>query len=859
VKPYCGDGKLQAGEQCELAGTSNNVNCVQVTTNCMGTKQGTRDSFGNCDGSCKCLEDLFSYQCKQGFCGAQCDSNDDCGYSNCSSCYNDYCDGTRLVDYNKNKAKDKLTVTDKKANSCDANCMCVSSGVDCGAAEPAKYCVAGICGAECGADVECDDGKAYTVDICTSNCSCEHRKVPHCGDGKINDEEQCELPGTINNEYCNQSRESCSGHKYGATDDYGNCDESCGCVYDENSYQCVEGKCGAECDHDDDCGISACNEVFKDYCVGTMLADYNNNRKADNLTVTDTCSNSCLESCDCRQCKPECNPPQPVMECVKGVCGAGCKTDADCYDNDEYTTDKCMENCMCEHIPIAHCGDGQINLAKEKCELPNTQKNLNCAQTTERCQDTKRGSRDSYGSCDANCGCQNDDFTYSCVKGECGAECGKNADCGLSTCNATYTDYCDGKRLVEYDMDSSLDSTFVQDSCQNTCGGMCSCNECSPNCQAPQTHPHCSKDVCGGQCTTNADCDDGNGRTNDTCSNGCTCEHKCISGFTEVKNGIGVSVCMATEDFVPRIWLCHSRLLLDDNINAGPGGTGSRIVERVNNYAFEGEQIVWNVLVLDKNGIEKVKDVYMTIGAAQGTGNSIEANCRFDGYIDPKQCDARLDEEEITEFNSKTMATYVCTFTVEPADSMYGEYWLTAEAQDLYGLLGDVNENEYWFFNPTIGLDIDGQVDFGTVRPGTLSYSDTIRLKNNVENESGVMLNMFISGTDFYDPNHSGAKCPTTNQLLLKNFDYFASNGAYDTFSNPTHDSEGYDKIPYGDRIYKSKSIIGGEPYPANTPYLASNLLTPRAEMSITMRLHTPEPCLGSFTDGQIYFWGEAV
>jgi hypothetical protein len=121
------------------------------------------------------------------------------------------------------------------------------------------------------------------------------------------------------------------------------------------------------------------------------------------------------------------------------------------------------------------------------------------------------------------------------------------------------------------------------------------------------------------------------------------------------------------------------------------------------------------------------------------------------------------------------------------------------------------------------------------------------------------MMNMFISGTDFYDPSHSGARCPITNQLRLTNFAYFATNGPADTFANPGADSEGYDRISYGDMISKSESIIGGVNYPANSPFLHGNILLPGSEMAVTLRLDLPEPCVGDFTDGQVFFWGEAI
>jgi hypothetical protein len=39
----------------------------------------------------------------------------------------------------------------------------------------------------------------------------------------------------------------------------------------------------------------------------------------------------------------------------------------------------------------------------------------------------------------------------------------------------------------------------------------------------------------------------------------------------------------------------------------------------------------------------------------------------------------------------------------------------------------------------------------------------------------------------------------------------------------------------------------------------AGNTLTPGAEMALIFKLDMPEPCVGDFSEGSIYFWGEAI
>ncbi|HLC56387.1 MAG TPA: hypothetical protein VJJ23_04080 [Candidatus Nanoarchaeia archaeon] len=335
----------------------------------------------------------------------------------------------------------------------------------------------------------------------------------------------------------------------------------------------------------------------------------------------------------------------------------------------------------------------------------------------------------------------------------------------------------------------------------------------------------------------------------------------------EVGSGVGINI--NTEKFVPMIWMCDDRIVRDDCNEPGRvSDCGDKLVERLNNYAFEGESIHWRVLVLDKNGIEKIKDVFVTLGSSRAPENDIEANCKLDYVLDredkiDKTCNARILEEQLYHLPDNSAAYYDCTLTVETPESMYGEYWVAAEVEDLDGQKAAFDEQEFWFFNPVIALSVDGDIDFGTVRPGTQAYSKTLTVGNNADAGSGVLLDMFISGTDFYDPASSGAKCPDSNVLKLDNFRYFATQGAYSTTGNPGSDSEGYRSIPYevtgtGGAVNNGRQdIIFNGILPGG--YSAGNILSPGAELAITFKLALPEPCNGDFSSGQIMFWGEAI
>src|SRR3989344_4126312 len=126
-----------------------------------------------------------------------------------------------------------------------------------------------------------------------------------------------------------------------------------------------------------------------------------------------------------------------------------------------------------------------------------------------------------------------------------------------------------------------------------------------------------------------------------------------IPGVLANEVGVGVGVDIETEDFAPLVWMCDSRVVYDDATEPGRfSDDGEELLERINNYAFEGEQIFWTVLVFDKNGIEKIEDVFVTLGSTQGAGNDIEANCAIAAIINDNEdidrsCNARILEEEI--------------------------------------------------------------------------------------------------------------------------------------------------------------------------------------------------------------------
>jgi hypothetical protein len=367
---------------------------------------------------------------------------------------------------------------------------------------------------------------------------------------------------------------------------------------------------------------------------------------------------------------------------------------------------------------------------------------------------------------------------------------------------------------------------------------------------------------------------------------------------TGVSVGTGVGIDLETEDAAPWIWMnTGTRVVNDGGTRPGRVLAAANLTERRQNYAFEGEEVDWDVLVWDANGHDSITDVFMTVGDTQGTGNDVEAQCRLTTVLTPGTSisvfNVRRGHQTLAAVpagETGQWATYDCTLTVESPASMQGSFFANAEVTDVDGLSNIADENEYWFFNPVVALSIDGALDFGSVVPGQLSYSDTLLLGNDAEDGSGVMLDMFVSGTNFYDPASSSAKCPTTNELGIENFRYFATSGGYSSYSDARSNSTGlftgpgtdadplgenYVGIVLGDRITDAREVIcdgntavgtgavrttlAACGYNAAVTYSDGNQLTPGSELALTFRLDLPSPCSGDYTDGSIFFWGEAV
>jgi len=361
--------------------------------------------------------------------------------------------------------------------------------------------------------------------------------------------------------------------------------------------------------------------------------------------------------------------------------------------------------------------------------------------------------------------------------------------------------------------------------------------------------------------------------------------------------GEGFGGTIGVEEFKPIVWQCDDRVLTDDYYQPwrttdcawdeskgrwcnSEGIDCEPLSERAGNYLFEGEKYQIDVVVFDKNKIDTV-DTELILNDGEYTINCVETH-----WVDFRDCNARIGEERIHEFDSETMQGYTCTLTALDSEHMEsGQYDLTVEAcdNDAQGSqCGTYDEVSPMFINPLISLGVDGDLDFEDVRPGTASYSQIILTNDAV---GGVLLDMFITGKNWPAADTDMGRCldPYTdeleNYLSLGAFSYYAENGAYSTRDDlqkdegyglvvRDKDSEGYLNINYQmetgftTAMFDDAEILQAGGDVVNGVGYRANVLSPGGIMALTMRLNLPEPCYGEFESqelGSLFIWAEAI
>ena len=481
-----------------------------------------------------------------------CSSDSDCSPNQIVQAFDDYCLGYSLFDYNSNNILDVLLGTFTCSNTCNA-----STGL-CSACIPvivppvsSANCVAGVCGANCEINSDCNDGNVLTQDLCTG-CLCSNIPLGICGDAV-----DCDDGNVLTQDTCNGG--ICSNIYVGECNINSDCDDGLLITTDTcTNHLCsnlFNGECttNLQCDDSNILTQDFCNNNF---CEHNFIGECTTNPQCNdgNALTTDTCDNgfcqhvftgTCLVDNDCDDSNPLTND-----FCTAGLCTynfiAECQIDADCNDGNVLTQDICNGG-YCSNTLIARCAidndcnDGNV-LTQDLC-------------VNESCQNNFIG------------GCQID------------SECNDNDGNTLDICNNGYCEnHFIGQCVINSDCNDN--NAFTNDIC-NT--GLC------------------EHDIILTECLVDADCDDNVTTTNDTCDNGycshafnglCTQNSQCNDGNPLTADSCALGVCvnnlfgeclvnadcndadLCTQDSCnPLTYLCSNNPLADVVSYNGPSGT----------------------------------------------------------------------------------------------------------------------------------------------------------------------------------------------------------------------------------------------------------------------------------------------
>ncbi len=588
------------GWSCKkLADTDPDVVFVCVSDHaslCKPCAAGTDcQGLGGTEGPC------LQYGGEGSFCGGGCATDDDCpwGFS-CSEAVT--VGGVSTVqcvaDAGSCPCTDKAVELSlstpcqitSEFGTCPGQRVCTEDGLtDCDALVPGAESCNGI-DDDCDGDVDeptleqgklrelCDDDNDCTEDLCLGETGCEHAALQgdECKDGN-----PCTIADHCEAGLCIGKQVDCDDDNP-CTDDA--CDESGGCVYEDNVAKCDDGdpctvadQCEAtecagvsvpcDCQENGDCGALEDG----DQCNGTLVCDVSvlpYQCAVDPATVI-VCPEPtgadapCLES----QCDPQSGTCSLVAANEGGACSDGdactindlcqagvCKPGvaANCNDGNPCTDESCVAETGCAHTPNDMlCNDGDTCTTGDQCSEGEC-----VASGVLDCDD---GNDCTDDSCVAGVGCQHavndadcDDGNACtvgehCLSGKCVAAgslvCNDDNVCTADSCSpedgclfvmvdgdcsdgdpCTVADYCfQGQCVSGGQQDCDDKNPCTDDACeQGLCVHLANAGECSDGNECT-VGDHCAEGLCAYAAL--ADCNDDNVCTTDSCSPGDGCLH----------------------------------------------------------------------------------------------------------------------------------------------------------------------------------------------------------------------------------------------------------------------------------------------------------------------------------------------
>ena len=355
-------------------------------------------------------------------------------------------------------------------------------------------------------------------------------------------------------------------------------------------------------------------------------------------------------------------------------------------------------------------------------------------------------------------------------------------------------------------------------------------------------------------------------------------------------DNIGVDIPIGGENDCPNIYQDHTQRSWYPNnqnyptaITYGSCDTnlyGDQVCELVErgNYVFNGETLTYYAVVEDPNGDDDIADVDLLLDGVLG------GDCGLVGVPGDNDVNAYTSGDYSSwadyaaakfgvVWDDPTMDLYRCQLVVGVLSDWDVLISIQAEDEECKydgQYPATVEEKEYMDFNQDVDINLEGSVSFATAVPGSTALSNPVQ----VENDGDTVLDTYIAASTYFtdpiDPDE--AICPTGAGIHHSNFAYQARKGSINSGLNDGSwpglgvNSGLCDARP--DEFTPLPSFVGNEDgTDAQISYMCriinygrvASFLNPGDEMSVVFKLSVPDPCVGTYTEGNFYVVGRVI
>jgi len=309
----------------------------------------------------------------------------------------------------------------------------------------------------------------------------------------------------------------------------------------------------------------------------------------------------------------------------------------------------------------------------------------------------------------------------------------------------------------------------------------------------------------------------------------------------------------------------------------GEGNT----IRRAHAYAFTGEQVAVLAVVRDSQGAADLQNAFLAMGEMKDEVVQCipvnEKKIKDEGWRGWSSDAIKKDELKILPrvmtigdtqieqgFDEKYDMLYECILTV--TDDMSGNLPLYVEG--VGGVAGSAySDPETFDYNPAITLLIgttNGMyISFPVGAAGKEVYSEN---KLTIKNQGLVDIAVWLGGTDLTASSGYGL-CPTSNVLDSDNIEFacklndgmgYIEQKWQEVKNVDTTDTEGCYTMP-AMPDESDQECFGVNPLFASGPYPTYNMLVYGQWATCDFKLSYPEPCIGTFDQGDLVILMRAI